>query len=55
MVAHGLEELALDLPVTALIERGLLKAGGKQRTDSTHVISADGVRMTDQGLVRDRS
>ncbi|WP_327043812.1 IS1182 family transposase [Microbispora sp. NBC_01189] len=40
VVEHGLEELALDLLVAALIERGLLKAGGKQRTDSTHVISA---------------
>ncbi|GAA3520656.1 hypothetical protein FHR32_007970 [Streptosporangium album] len=40
VVAHGLEELALDLLVSALIDKGMLKAGGKQRTDSTHVISA---------------
>jgi transposase len=40
VVAHGLEEVALDLLVSVLIERGILKAGGKQRTDSTHVISA---------------
>jgi transposase len=40
VVAHGLEEKALDLLVAALKEKGLVKAGGKQRTDSTHVISA---------------
>jgi hypothetical protein len=28
------------LLVAALVERGLLKAGGKQRTDSTHVLAA---------------
>lgn len=37
---HGLQERALDLLVEALVERGLLKAGGKQRTDSSHVIAA---------------
>jgi hypothetical protein len=30
----------LDLLLAALQDKGLLKAGGKQRTDSTHVISA---------------
>ena len=40
VVAHGLEEKALDLLIGALKSRGLVKAGGKQRTDSTHVISA---------------
>ncbi|MFJ9552089.1 transposase [Streptomyces erythrochromogenes] len=40
MVEHGLEEKALDLLLAALREKDLVKAGGKQRTDSTHVISA---------------
>jgi transposase len=40
VVEHGLEERALDLLLEALKEKGLVKAGGKQRTDSTHVISA---------------
>ncbi|WP_236052116.1 transposase [Nonomuraea cypriaca] len=40
VVAHGLEERALDLLLAKLVDRGLVKAGGKQRTDSTHVISA---------------
>ena len=40
VVAHGLEEKALDLLLAALKDRGLVGAGGKQRTDSTHVISA---------------
>jgi transposase len=40
VIAHGLEERVLDLLLTALIDKGLLAAGGKQRTDSTHVISA---------------
>jgi transposase len=40
IVAHGLEEMVLDLLVEALVEAGLLAAGGKQRTDSTHVLAA---------------
>jgi transposase len=40
IVEHGLEEKVLDLLVTALVDKGLLKAGGKQRTDSTHVLAA---------------
>lgn len=40
IVEHGLEERVLDLLVTALVDKGLLKAGGKQRTDSTHVLAA---------------
>ncbi len=40
VVEHGLEEKALDLLLAALKDKGLVKAGGKQRTDSTHVISA---------------
>ncbi|PYC77879.1 DUF397 domain-containing protein [Streptomyces tateyamensis] len=37
---HQLEEKVLDLLLARLTEQGLLAAGGKQRTDSTHVISA---------------
>jgi transposase len=40
LVEHGLAERALDLLLAALVERGLLKPGGKQRTDSTHVLAA---------------
>jgi transposase len=40
VIAHELEEKPLDLLLAALQERGLLAAGGRQRTDSTHVISA---------------
>jgi len=40
LVDNGLEEKALDLLLAALIARGLLGPGGKQRTDSTHVLAA---------------
>jgi transposase len=40
LVEHGMEEKALDLLLTALKDRGLVKAGGKQRTDSTRVLAA---------------
>jgi transposase len=40
IVEHGLEEKALDLLLAKLVEKGLVRAGGKQRTDSTHVIAA---------------
>ncbi|TQC37716.1 transposase, partial [Rhodococcus sp. WS4] len=40
LLDHGLEELALDLLLATLQDKGLVAAGGKQRTDSTHVISA---------------
>jgi transposase len=40
VVEHGLEQRALDLLLAALVDRGLVKSGGRQRTDSTHVISA---------------
>jgi transposase len=40
VVAHSLEARVLDLLVAKLVERGLLKSGGRQRTDSTHVLSA---------------
>jgi len=40
LVAHGLEEKALDLLLDALAGRGLVGAGGRARTDSTHVLAA---------------
>jgi hypothetical protein len=36
----GLEQVALDALVVRLAAEGLVKAGGKQRTDSTHVVAA---------------
>ena len=40
VVEHGLEQRVLDLLLEALVAQGLVAAGGKQRTDSTHVVSA---------------
>jgi transposase len=40
VVEHGLEEKALDLLLAALKGKGLVGAGGRQRTGSTHVVSA---------------
>lgn len=37
---HGLEQAALDALLAKLAQDGLVKAGGKQRTDSTHVLAA---------------
>ena len=36
----GLEQVALDTLLAKLAAEGLIKAGGKQRTDSTHVVAA---------------
>jgi transposase len=36
----GLEQVALDALLERLVSAGLVKAGGKQRTDSTHVVAA---------------
>jgi transposase len=36
----GLEQVVLDALLERLVSEGLVKAGGKQRTDSTHVIAA---------------
>ncbi len=36
----GLEQVALDALLAKLAAEGLVKAGGKQRTDSTHVVAA---------------
>ncbi len=46
LVTHELQTRVLDLLVARLIDKGLLKAGGKQRTDSTHVLAA--VRLLNQ-------
>ena len=37
---HQLEEAVLDALLAKLAAEGLVRAGGKQRTDSTHVIAA---------------
>jgi transposase len=46
LVSHELQTRVLDLLVARLVGKGLLKAGGKQRTDSTHVLAA--VRLLNQ-------
>jgi transposase len=46
LVEHELQTRALDLLVARLIDKGLLTAGGKQRTDSTHILAA--VRLLNQ-------
>lgn len=38
LVAKGSEDLLLDRLVAVLRERGLIREGGRQRTDSTHVV-----------------
>lgn len=40
LVEHSLEEQVFTTMLTALAGKNLIGAGGKQRTDSTHVISA---------------
>jgi transposase len=40
LVEHDLAQVVFDVLLERLVEQGLIKAGGKQRTDSTHVISA---------------
>jgi transposase len=40
LVAGGLERAVLDLLLDRLKELGLVRAGGRQRTDSTHVLAA---------------
>jgi transposase len=40
LIDHGLEEKVLDLLLTRLSELGVVKAGGRQRTDATHVLAA---------------
>ncbi len=40
VAAHGLERVALDALLARLAAEGLVKGGGKQRTDSTYVVAA---------------
>lgn len=40
LIAGGAEELLLTTLLDLLREQGLVKAGGKQRSDSTHVVAA---------------
>jgi hypothetical protein len=40
LVEHGLAEQVFAAMLTVLGDKGLVRAGGKQRTDSTHVIGA---------------
>src|SRR5438874_224956 len=40
LVEAGAEQLLLDVLLALCKERGWLKAGGKQRTDATHVLAA---------------
>lgn len=40
LIDHGLEEQVLDLLLARLTELGVVKSGGRQRTDSTHVLAA---------------
>ena len=36
LIEHGLEERVLDLVLERMCDLGLLRSGGRQRTDSTH-------------------
>ncbi|MFB7740451.1 IS1182 family transposase [Streptomyces sp. NPDC056112] len=40
LIEHGLEERVLDLVLERICGLGLLRAGGRQRTDSTHVLAS---------------
>ncbi|MFD7605963.1 IS1182 family transposase [Streptomyces mirabilis] len=40
LIMHGLEERVLEAMLARLSKAGLLRAGGRQRTDSTHVLAA---------------
>ncbi|MEV4378092.1 IS1182 family transposase [Streptosporangium sp. NPDC049644] len=40
LIEHGMQERVLDLVVERIGELGLLRVGGRQRTDSTHVLAA---------------
>jgi transposase len=40
LIGGGVEHLLLETMLTYLQERGLLKGRGKQRTDSTHILTA---------------
>ena len=40
LIEGGAEQVLLDAVLTLAQERNLLSAGGRQRTDSTHVLAA---------------
>ena len=40
LIRHGLEERVLEAVLARLSDAGLLRAGGRQRTDSTHVLAS---------------
>jgi transposase len=40
LVAHDLQGMALDMLLDRLVEAGLIKPRGRQRTDATHVLAA---------------
>jgi transposase len=40
LIEHGLEEKVLDVVLSRLSQLGLLRSGGRQRTDSTHLLAA---------------
>jgi transposase len=40
LLEHRLDEQLLEKLLTLLIRKGVLKAGGQQRTDSTHILAA---------------
>ena len=40
LIGHGLEEKVLEAVLARLSGAGLLRSGGRQRTDSTHVLAA---------------
>ncbi|MEV0938739.1 IS1182 family transposase [Streptomyces phaeochromogenes] len=40
LITHGLEERVLEVILSRLSDAALLRAGGRQRTDSTHVLAA---------------
>ncbi|MFE7753390.1 IS1182 family transposase [Streptomyces sp. NPDC057428] len=40
LIEHDLEEQVLEVVLARLSDTGLLRAGGRQRTDSTHVLAA---------------
>ncbi|MEU4164056.1 IS1182 family transposase [Actinoplanes sp. NPDC026670] len=40
LITHGIEEKVLDAVLDRCSQLGLLRAGGRQRTDSTHVLAA---------------
>lgn len=40
LVAHDLQGMAFEMLLDRLVELGLVKARGRQRTDATHVVAA---------------